>query len=203
MCLSIKTSAVIQRIYLHCVPPCHTCHPVPGGLWGGAATCCTQTVTILLSHMGHITFWKPFEGQLVLESTEKKASEREDAHTHTHIASLTHASFLCSNENSGSLVNFSSWVTGSYRAVDSQFDGYISVWDSFKVCIHGTSAAMIKSILLSHLFSINIKTFRSLARWSLECNEVMGSCVRFGDRGLLFILFVYGVFSSFYCFHYW
>lgn len=179
-------SAYLFALWTPSVPPCPMCHPVPGEPRNTLRT--HPPVTILLLHMGHITLWNPLSGAI---GAGKHKKERERAHT--HLPSLTHASFLPrSNDNSRSLGNLFLRVTGSYRAVDAQFDGYIDVWHSFPVCIYGTSAAMIHSILLSHLFSIYIKA--SLARWSLEWDEVMGS-VRFGDRGLLFKHFLWGVFS--------
>lgn len=51
---------------------------------------------------------------------------------------------------------------------------------------------MLDNTLSTHLFSIFTVTFLSLARWSLERDEPMGSSMRFGDRGLLFYAFLLG-----------
>ncbi|GLD67588.1 glycogen synthase kinase-3 beta isoform X1, partial [Lates japonicus] len=74
---------------------------------------------------------------------------------------------------------------GSFRAVDGgQFDGRISARGSFQVRSYGTSAAMLDNELSNRLISIYIKTFLSLARWSLERDEATGSSVDFGERGI-------------------
>lgn len=57
---------------------------------------------------------------------------------------------------------------------------------------------MLCDIISGLLFYFFITVaFQSLARWSLERDQEMGSSVRFGDRGLLFQTSLIGYFSFF------
>lgn len=140
----------------------------------------------LLHHMGHITLWNPFGGQLDLESLQEGGREREKERERAHLPPLTHTHIHTPHENSGSLVNFS-WVT---RPVDTLRNKSSRV-DSFQVCSDGAYVAMLENISSIHLFSILIATFLSLALWSLELDEASGSSMRFGQRGLLLLFFFF------------
>ncbi len=192
--LSIKTSAVFN-VFICTACGRRVCRPVPyatqslGGPFNMlhllSQPCCSTRVTSHSeTHLVASRGWKAHK--------RRREEERERGREHTHLLSLihthahTHASLpQCSKENlrqSGELfLIFSGWRLTVWQ---------IKSWDLLQLCSNGNFVAMLDNIPFCHPLSSLTTTFLSLARWSLEREETMGSSVRFGDRGLRFDTFL-------------
>ena len=120
-------------------PPCPVCHPVPRGLLWHVAPTLPSCTTRLTSHSHKPILvgswsWRGYKRKRERE----RERERERRHTNTPPLSDTHTHThtslpQCSDESSGSLVNFFPWLTGSSRPVS---------WQIESPRIHYKSAAM-------------------------------------------------------------